>query len=388
MNSLCQTVVAFLDAGTPLVLVTMMDQKGSVPRTAGARMLVLPDGSIRGTVGGGRYEAEAIATALDLHAQGKAQGAPDGKGAEGPARPGAILDYSLRGVTDMDMICGGTLTMLLEYLPASEPVRELFRAGSEAEGAGESFVLIARFSRGDTRRHVAGRDGESSLAGAGLRQDAAVERFAWRPPCRRLAPVGVALPEDLLAEASALHSDKPHLISRDGEEYLLEFFPRPFRIVLFGGGHVSREVAKLTNGVGFHTTVVDDRPEFANAECFPGSAVVLAPSLGEKDSANLLDRMDMGACDGVVIVTRGHSHDRDVLAAALRTRAGYIGMIGSKAKRAAVYASLRENGVSKESLDQVHSPIGLAIGAESPAEIAVSILAELISWRKTVRDRG
>ena len=389
MNSLCQTVVRFLDADTPLVLVTMMDQKGSVPRAAGARMLVLPDGGIRGTVGGGRYEAEAIATALDLHKQGEAEGRALAPPVEGAARPGAVLDYSLRGVTDMDMICGGALTMLLEYLPVSEPVREVFRAGSQAERVGESFVLLARFTRSGGQSNVAGREGEGPLArdGAGLREDVRVERFAWRPARAELTPGDAALPEDILAEASALSGDKPHHASRGSAEYLLEFFPRPFRLVIFGGGHVSREVARLANAVEFHTTVVDDRLEFANEERFPGSAVVLATSLDETDSAALLQSMDIGPSDGLVIVTRGHSYDRDVLAAALTTRAGYIGMIGSKAKRAAVYANLREKGVSQERLDQVYSPIGLAIGAETPAEIAVSIVGELIFWRKTVRGR-
>ena len=89
----------------------------------------------------------------------------------------------------------------------------------------------------------------------------------------------------------------------------------------------------------------------------------------------------LGADDYVIIVTRGHLHDRDVLAQALRTDAGYIGMIGSRGKRQAVYASLREAGYTDDDLARVHCPIGMAIGADTPAEIGVSIVAELIQVR-------
>lgn len=412
MNPLCQTVMRYLEAGVPLVLATMLDQQGSAPRTAGARMLVLPDGAILGSVGGGRYEAEAIAVAKELHRQGRLLSC------SAPLRPGAILAYSLRGVTDRDMICGGSLTLLLEYLPNSipgalsvgdgfagthsaaspveaaecrpdeSPVQAVFAVGREAENAGAPFVLITRILRDAAEHPFWDRDAASSPGGAEADRmyAATVERFVWLPGSGGLAPDGAAVPEQVLAEALALRSDVPRRFALEDEEYLLEFFPGPFRLVLFGAGHVSCETARLAGNVGFSTVVVDDRPEFASAARFPASAREILPSLSEKDCAALLGRLKITPSDGLIIVTRGHAHDRDALAAALETRAGYIGMIGSKSKRSAVYATLREKGVTEERLAAVYSPIGLDIGAETPAEIAVSIMAELIRWRSAARN--
>lgn len=384
MNALCHTALHYFASGTPLVLATMMDQQGSVPRTAGARMLVLPGGGIWGTVGGGRYEAEAIAAAMDLHAKAPAlpESGPEGK------RPGYVLEYSLRGVTDMDMICGGALTLLLEYLPPSRDMRRIFALGKEAEQAGESFVFISRFTRSaeaffDSK---SGGLGETLRQGRGRYWRAEVERFSLPFQGGQLEPHTASMPMEAVRAARAHAGSAPHHMELEGVEYLLEQIPQPYRLVLFGGGHVSRAVAALAHNVDFHTTVVDDRQEFANAERFPDSRVRVLPSLGEEDCSTLLADFKTGDSDGLVIVTRGHSHDREALAAALKTRAGYIGMIGSRSKRAAVYASLRDAGVSQERLDAVHSPIGLAIGAETPEEIAVSIVGELIQWRKHSRD--
>lgn len=378
MDALCREVLHRLDAGMPVVLVTIMDQQGSAPRTAGARMLVMPDGAIAGTVGGGRYEAEAIAVALDLHAAGRFR-TPDE-----PA-PAALLRYSLRGVTDLDMICGGALTLLLEYIADTPSARSVFTAGKEAEDDRKPFVLLTRYSV----RHDAVPGGDAEQAAPADCRAVRAERFIWLPEKETILPEdGGALEavRALPARPGNFGGNEPRHMEHGGAHYLLEPFPRPFRIVFFGGGHVSRETATLALNVGFQNIVVEDRPEFAAPERFPGSATELLPTLGEEDCARLLGALEPGPCDGVVIVTRGHSHDRDALAAALRTGAGYIGMIGSRSKRAAVYRALRKAGTPEEALAAVHSPIGLAIGAETPAEIAVSIVAELIAWRKGVCD--
>lgn len=119
----------------------------------------------------------------------------------------------------------------------------------------------------------------------------------------------------------------------------------------------------------------DDRAEFANAERYPR-----AREVSVLDSfADCFD--ELGSDDYVVIVTRGHLHDRDVLAQALNTGAGYIGMIGSSRKREGVYRSLLAGGYTEDDLQRVHCPIGLAIGADTPEEIAVSIVAEMIRNR-------
>lgn len=381
-QSLCRAALAILDGGSPLVLATMMDQSGSVPRTAGARMLVKPDGGIWGTVGGGRYEAEAITLARRLlREEQKTAG-----GSTGENHPGAVLEYSLIGVTDMDMICGGTLGLLLEVLPPDARSREMLAAALQAEEGHSPFIFISRFSRHEDRE-IPGRDEPGDVPiEHGAFCAAAVRRHLYLPEEKKLVPDVADLPENILAAADALDSATPRHVVQASDDYLLELFDRPFRVIIFGGGHVALELAKLAQGVDFPVTVLDDREEFANTERFPTAEVIVPPGLGEDEATACLGSLRVGPRDGIVIVTRGHAHDRDVLAASLATGAGYIGMIGSRSKRTAVYNSMMEKGFSRERIDFVHSPIGIAIGADTPQEIAVSIAAELIQWRKKARD--
>ncbi len=148
------------------------------------------------------------------------------------------------------------------------------------------------------------------------------------------------------------------------------------RLILCGGGHVSLEVAHIAARLEFALTVIDDRAEFANAERFPMAAQVLCMPFLEA-----LEQVGGGENDYFVILTRGHAFDRTCLEWVLGHRRAYVGMIGSRIKVAAVMGALREAGVPQEELDRVHSPVGLDIGAQTPAEIAVSIAAELVQER-------
>ncbi|MDL2207459.1 XdhC family protein [Desulfovibrio sp. OttesenSCG-928-M16] len=382
MTSHCRTILRHLENASPLVLTTMMDSHGSAPRSAGARMLVREDGSIEGTVGGGRYEARCITVALELHKLGRALAAKSGLS---QAMPGAVLDFSLSGVSDMDMVCGGSLSLLLEYLPASSATRAVYAAACRAEEAGQAFAFISRFSP-DSESDVFARANFGACQASGELRRCRVERCVFLPQSLMLVPPGQELPEEILEQARSLRGLQPRRLLFQETEYLLEPFPRASRLLIFGGGHVGREVAKLASEVDFQVTVIDDRPEFAALERFPGADAQLLPSLAQRDSAGLLSRLDPGPLDAVLIVTRGHAHDRDVLAAALPGRAGYIGMIGSKSKREAVYEQLQSQGFDAGAFAAVHSPVGLDIGAQTPVEIAVSIVAELIAWRKARRD--
>ena len=146
-------------------------------------------------------------------------------------------------------------------------------------------------------------------------------------------------------------------------------------LYIFGAGHVALETARIGAMVDFKTIVFDDREEFANARRFPDAQVTVLDSFEE------LPPLAIDRNSYLVIVTRGHLHDAAVLDFALGTDAGYIGMIGSRKKRDLTYKAMLEKGHTQEQLDQVHSPIGLAIGSETPAEIAVSIVGELIRVR-------
>ena len=167
--------------------------------------------------------------------------------------------------------------------------------------------------------------------------------------------------------------------------YLERIRPRG-TVYIFGAGHVGVCVAHLAAYVGFTVVVIDDRSEFANAERVPEAAeIVVVDSFADEFSSLSLDSDSY-----VVIVTRGHAHDRTVLVQALRSQAGYVGMIGSRRKTHVIFQALLKEGFAREDLSRVHAPIGLPIGGETPEEIGVSIVAEMVSVRnrKEVIDRS
>jgi len=153
--------------------------------------------------------------------------------------------------------------------------------------------------------------------------------------------------------------------------------PSP-RLFIIGAGHVGFYLAKLASDIGFQIHVVDDREKFANSERFPGADLAVEPI------PEWLHRADLPPASYVVVVTRGHQHDLDAMRALAARDLKYLGLIGSRAKVARIYDALLEEGMPPECLQRVHAPIGLEIGAVTPAEIAVSILAELIAVSRGV----
>jgi xanthine dehydrogenase accessory factor len=151
----------------------------------------------------------------------------------------------------------------------------------------------------------------------------------------------------------------------------------PPLLYIFGAGHVGMHIYKVALIAGFEVVVVDDRPEFANQERFPEALDVLA---GEMNL--LMSQLDPPDSSYIVIVTRGHRHDMQVLRWAIDTQAYYIGMIGSVRKVLTVFEKLENEGISREILDRVYAPIGLQLGSATPEEIAVSVVAELIAIRR------
>jgi xanthine dehydrogenase accessory factor len=159
------------------------------------------------------------------------------------------------------------------------------------------------------------------------------------------------------------------------EVFVEPILPQPV-VVLFGGGHISTAVAKAANAAGFGVSVVDDREAFANTERFPAAQEIFTSY-----EASFV-KIKPNSSSYLVIVTRGHRDDMRVLAWAVRTDARYIGMIGSKRKVLSVYKALEGEGYRPEEFERVYAPMGLSIGALSPEEIAISIVAELIAVRR------
>ncbi len=336
MNEILTTIIDTLSQNRHAVFCGIVESSGSAPRTSGARMLVLPDGSIRGSVGGGPVEGASVTKALGM--------------LEGDDTHRFLtFDLSSATAADAGMVCGGAVKVLLqrvvpEQCPFFEKLRDMFR-----ERQRPSLVTVMR------------EDSDPVLgmwsASAGLE--------------------GVGLPEAMAAELSrkASKARQNFRIGDGGVTVFAEPLIAPTVLHIVGAGHVALATSRVAAFAGFEVVVMDDRADFANAARYPEAREV-------RVLENFEDCLkDLGPDDYVVIVTRGHLHDRDVLAQALRTEAGYIGMIGSRSKRDAVYRSLLESGYVQADIDRVFCPIGMSIGADTPEEIAVSIVGEMIRVR-------
>ena len=158
-------------------------------------------------------------------------------------------------------------------------------------------------------------------------------------------------------------------------------------LYIFGAGHISFSISKIAKMAGLKVVVIDNRAEFANIKRFPEADEIVA-----EDFSEVFSKLKINRSSYIVIVTRGHKLDEEVLEWAVRSEANYVGMIGSRKKKKAVFSNLQSKGISKELLESVHAPIGLDIHAETPEEIAVSIIAEIIKVRRerehTVKDLG
>lgn len=333
-----------LGKGEALALATLVSRKGSAPRGQGAKLIANSSGLVLGTVGGGAAEAAVLEACADVLRSGGSR----------------LLDLTLSNdmAAKEGMICGGEVRVFVEILSPDPETRDFFIAVEAAFHSGG--VLLTRLASG--RDTPPGRTlcVEGRFTGAPL--EAGVEVAV-------LAAVGS---RDSLQESAEL--------AFDGKDYFAEPLFSPNRMIIAGGGHVAVPTAELAAFAGFDVHVIDDRPEFSQPERFPRATSIRAVP----EFANCLAMFSPDARTYVVIITRGHMYDEAVLAQALRTRAGYIGMIGSRKKRSIVYAAMRERGFGDADLARVHCPVGLPIGAETPEEIAVSIVGECIAHKRGI----
>lgn len=348
MFSLWSDIFRCLQRGEAVVVATVVQNSGSTPRTSGSKMVVYSDGRISGTIGGGALEGDVIRSALNRYS----------------TRNAGVRSYDLTDTAapdDLDLICGGRMQVLIEYVPVDDASLEVYRVLKDEIRTLRPVLFVRRLVGDDN--HL-----ETDLAVL----TAGGERAG-----------SISLPADLVATLRGHAADcrSASMLAVDDLRYIVEPILPAETVYVVGAGHVSREIARLTGRVGFATVVIDDRPEFATEERFPSADAVLV----RPDHDQVFAGLDVDADSCIVIVTRGHRFDRQVLAQALQTNAGYIGMIGSSRKRDTVYGALIEEGIDPDDLDRVHCPVGLDIEAETPAEIAVSIVAQLIRHRARQR---
>src|SRR6202011_4912317 len=153
--------------------------------------------------------------------------------------------------------------------------------------------------------------------------------------------------------------------------------PQP-RAFIFGGGHVSKGISKIATLAGFSTSIIDNREAFANAERFPEAEATYA-----EEYEDVFPKLPVNSSSYIIIVTRGHRDDMRVLRWAVNTPAKYIAMIGSKRKTISVVKELEKEGLPRHLFERIFAPMGLEIGAETPEEIAISVVGEMIAMRRT-----
>lgn len=172
----------------------------------------------------------------------------------------------------------------------------------------------------------------------------------------------------------------PHLVENAGAQILFERIQREPRIVICGAGHVGASLAKLAALMGYRASLIDDRAEFLNRELFPDEQIQLIAAESWPEAVR--EVVGDGRGVSVAVVTRGHSEDEQCMRVIIDTEADYVGLIGSKRRTNIVLGRLRENGASETKLERVRAPIGIDIGAVTPEEVALAIMAEIVAVRR------
>jgi xanthine dehydrogenase accessory factor len=350
-----------LKQGKPFALATVINVRGSTPREVGAKMLVRDDGQV-GTIGGGCGEAEVYRKAqLLLEESGQSR----------------LTEVDLTGDFEQQEIgtCGGIMDVFIDLW---SPQRDLPVAHEMAEAARASkpLALVTLIETNGANHDPARALVRPNAETTGLPVEL--------PPkaIRQLSElVSAAVPSLLEIDAQGELKPTTHL-SASAAQVFVDPLPGAQRLIIIGAGHVGQALADLGAMLGFHVVVIDDRAAFANRERFPSAAEIIVRPFEAAVNSLKLDRNCY-----VVAVTRGHSFDETALRTTLKQKPGYVGMIGSKRRVRATLERIEADGIDRSILEQVHAPIGLDIGAETPEEIAVSIMAEIIRERRLgVRD--
>jgi xanthine dehydrogenase accessory factor len=321
-------------------LATVARRRGSLPMSATAKMLVITRGARLGTVGGGCLEAEITERALEVAS----------------TRTPAITQHTLTSelAGDYGLTCGGTAIMFIEPVYRDDTLAAVYAACASALSNGSRAVVVTD---------------------ANWKEGAQKAVFAGDQVIGRTSPA--------MSEAAAALDPRSELPTLSAEILAEPLVGKP-RLVVFGGGHVGARVVDAAAFAGWRVTVVDDRAEFADPARHPAAETALTCAYHD-----LPPTLGIGPDTYVVVATRGHQHDAIVVEQLARLDTRYLGMLGSRRKVTLTWKLLEERGISRARLDQIHAPVGLSIGADTPEEIAISVVAELVAIRRAgSRRRG
>ncbi len=353
MDDIIPEIVRRKERGERMALASLVWSTGSIPMSERAKMIVAEQGDVVGTIGGGCLEAEVLSVGRMALATGENQ----------------LLRYTMteKQAGESGLNCGGSVRIYTEVIDPDEPddfYGRVLAARQARRGCALATLPKQRFDSTGAGRLWLGADGST---GGSLGTPAADREVAERLPeviARARGLVWTLAPSTKLGEAV--------------EVFIEPFLPEPV-LYVFGGGHVGGQICALAKNVGFRVVLIDDRPAFASPERHPQADECLVAGMAEVFADLPIDDQSY-----IVAATRGHQHDEIVVEAAIKTPARYIGMLGSERKKLILWRRIAERGGNPQRLDAVFAPIGFNIGADTPAEIAVSVVAELIEqWRGT-----
>ncbi len=354
MEQVFRAAAEEIASGNELVVATVVRRSGSTPQKPGAKRLVRADGSGVGTLGGGCVEGDIWFAASQLLKRG------------GPAE---MREYELNEdlAAQDGLVCGGTMYFLLD------PIRERREAGEPAGDRVFNDEVIAAY------------DGGAPVAVASLMKvpDGSGLAVGSRLLVRENSSTAGSLGDDKLDARATDEARKlmamgknEYVVTESGAEFFIEAYTTPPTLVLAGGGHVSKAISGIAKTLGFRIFIIDDREEFANPDRFPDAEQTVVSDYG-----SAFEKLPIGTNSFIVIATRGHRYDASATAAAMRTPASYVGLLGSRRKTILIFEELFALGFTMEQVQSVRSPVGLSISARTPEEIALSIMAEIVAFR-------
>ena len=351
MEQVFRAAAEEIASGNGMVVATVVRTSGSTPQKPGAKLLVRADGSGVGTLGGGCVEGDIWFAASQLLKRG------------GPAE---MRDYELNEdlAAEDGLVCGGTMYFLLDPIREGLELEQVRAFNDEMIGAyeGGAPVAVASLMKApESSELVVGarllvRENSSTSGSLG---DEKLDARAV-DEARKLMAMG----------------KNDYIVAASGAEFFVEAYTTPPTLVLAGGGHVSKAISGIAKTLGFRIFIIDDREEFSNPERFPEAEQTVV-----SDYASGFEKLPIGTNSFIVIATRGHRYDAAATAAAMRTPASYVGLLGSRRKTILIFEELFAEGFTMEQVQSVRSPIGLSISARTPEEIALSIMAEIVGFR-------
>ena len=342
--------------GETLALATIVSTLGSTPREVGAKMVVTASGEILGTVGGGCGEAEVRREAVQVIRSRK---------------PAMVTVELLDDIeSNSPAVCGGVLNVFIDpwwkdaEAACGKLADELLQV--VADGAAAVMATVLRVEKWD-----GAAAGEKCLVREGVAKAGNIRSADLLQQVLREA--GIRLKRE---ESKQVTLELPGAGCR--AEVFFEVIPAIRRLIIVGAGHLAVPLVKFAKILGFHITVLDDRVLYANRDRFPDVEEVLVG-----DMAETLRGIEITPQTYIVLITRGHQFDEPCLREVIHSPAKYIGMIGSKRRIKACFIRFRdEDGIPEELLKRVYAPIGLDIKAETPEEIALSIVSEMVKVQR------